>query len=165
MSKDLFGAMSISASGMTAQRKRMDAIAKNIANTETTRSENGEVYKRRFVELTTEQNASGGMREPVNHKIELNRTSASHLPGGASRLKPDESLARVNAEEKIDEASGTTFVYEPSHPDADENGYIQVPDINIVTEMVDMVAATRAYEANLAAMKAYQSMFNKSLEI
>lgn len=165
MSDDLFGAMSISASGMSAQRKRMDAIAKNIANSETTRSENGEVYQRRFVDMTVEATRRGGVREPVNHKIELNRTSSSHISGGASRLNSDETLSRVNAEEKIDEASGTTFVYEPSHPDADEKGYIQVPDINIVTEMVDMVAATRAYEANLAAMKAYQSIFNKSLEI
>ena len=165
MSEDFLGSMSISASGMSAQRKRMEAIAKNIANVETTRDENGDLYRRRFVELTSSEESRAPLRRPVTHKITLERTSARHLSGGASKLGDGEELSIVKAEEVVDLTSDHSLVFEPAHPDADENGYVKVPDINTVTEMVDMVAATRAYEANLAAMKAYQSMFNKSLEI
>ena len=165
MSEDLFGPMAVSASGMSAQRKRMEAIAKNIANAETTRDENGDLYRRRFVELTSTQESREALRKPLTHRLSLERTSARHISGGASKLGDGDDLAIVDAEEVVDETSDFSLVFEPAHPDADESGYVKVPDINTITEMVDMVAATRAYEANLAAMKAYQSMFNKSLEI
>ncbi len=166
MGDDLFGSMSISASGMSAQRKRMDAIARNIANAETTPAGKGEVYKRHFVEVTSAEAGKARKSRAASHTIRLEKTSSRHLPGTARRLASGADNAPVvRAQEKVDADAGFTYVYEPAHPQADENGYIKVPDINTVTEMVDMVAATRAYEANLAAMKAYKSMFNKSLEI
>ncbi len=94
------------------------------------------------------------------------RTSARHLSASSTRSSGDPGRpGTVEAREIEDQNANVVRIFDPHHPDADEAGYVEMPDINTVTEMVDMVAATRAYEANLAAMKAYQSMFNKSLEI
>ena len=166
MSGDLFGPMGISAAGLTAQRKRMETIAKNLANAGTTRGDDGEIYARRRIELTAgEDTPARGAARPA-HRVSMVRTSARHLSASAPRGSVDPgSAGTVEAREIEDTFASVVRVFDPHHPDADEGGYVEMPDINTVTEMVDMVAATRAYEANLAAMKAYQSMFNKSLEI
>lgn len=165
MSNDLFGPLAISASGLSAQRKRMEAIAKNIANAETTRSEDGGVYRRRGVRITGSETSTVGQDRPASHRLPLARTSPTHFGArGLQRLEAS-SLPTVEAEEVVDESSGFTLVYDPNHPDADGEGYVRMPDVNAVTEMIDMMSATRAYEANLAAMRAYQSMVSRSLEI
>jgi flagellar basal-body rod protein FlgC len=164
MGQDLFGPMSISAAGMSAQQKRMTAIAKNIANAEVTKAEDGEPYKRRTVEFSL----AGPSAEPPLAAVPapLVRTSPEHMapqalaPGAAGAGTPT-----VQATEVADPNAGYQLVFDPKHPDAGPDGYVRMPDVNAVTEMVDMVAATRAYEANLAAMKAYQHIVSKSLEI
>ncbi|MFH1278411.1 MAG: flagellar basal body rod protein FlgC [Candidatus Eisenbacteria bacterium] len=166
MSGDLFGPMDISAAGLSAQRKRMETIARNLANAGTTRGDDGEIYARRRIEMTAGEDGSARpARRPV-HRVSMARTSARHLQASEPRRAGGPGRAgTVEAREVADQDAGTIRVFDPHHPDADEQGYVEMPDINTVTEMVDMVAATRAYEANLAAMKAYQSMVNKSLEI
>ena len=166
MSNDLFGVMGISAAGLSAQRKRMETIAKNIANADTTRSEEGGPYRRRRVAIEAVEGKEPSRPRAAEHRVSLSRTAPGHLSGTATkRSASGGSPPSLNAEEVVDENAGVELVFDPSHPDADEKGYVRMPDINTVTEMVDMVAATRAYEANLAAMKAYQSMVTKSLEI
>jgi len=166
MSKDLFGAMGISAAGLSAQRKRMETIAKNIANAETTRSEEGGPYKRRRVAIESSEGSAPSRPRAAEHRVSLSRTSPGHLGGSERRRSASAGEGpSLDAREVVDENAGVNLLFDPSHPDADEKGYVRMPDINTVTEMVDMVAATRAYEANLAAMKAYQSMVTKSLEI
>ncbi len=165
MSSDLFGAMSISASGMSAQRLRMEAIAKNLANADATRSADGEVYQRKRVSITASEAGQNDPGRRHSSRITLTRTAPGHIPAAGLRQAPEKSLPVVTAKEVTSESDAFIYVYEPHHPDADEKGYIKMPDIDTMTEMVDMVAATRAYEANLAAMKAYQNMVNKSLDI
>ena len=103
---------------------------------------------------------------PQNIKgVSLARTSPMHLGGGTRRAAAPGAIPVVDAEEVVDPDADVRIVHDPSHPDADEEGFVRMPDINSVTEMVDMMAATRAYEANLAAMRAYQTMVGKSMEI
>lgn len=132
----LLSSFDISASGLTAQRVRMDVISNNIANVDTTRGANGSPFQRQVVLL--QQRSSGRFRKVQN--------------GVAVRkIVPDTSPGRL--------------VYEPGHPDADENGYVRYPNVNIVMEMTDMISATRAYEANVTALNAAKNMAMKALEI
>ncbi len=168
MSKDLFGAMGVSAAGLSAQRMRMEAIAKNIANAQTTRSgEDGQAYRRRRVVINASEETRVARKRTASHKLRLSCTSSMHINGGSgsTRRSREATEPALDAQEMIDPNSAFTMVFDPSHPDAGPDGYVQMPDINTVTEMVDMMTATRAYEANLSAMKAYQNIVTKSLDI
>lgn len=134
--------MDISGSALTAQRLRMDIIAENIANAQTTRTASGQPYRRKIV-LMGENNASFAQQ----------LAKAKGLGGG------------VKVTGIIEDQSPLTPVYDPSHPDADENGYVHMPNVNTVTEMIDMISATRSYEANITAINAFKNMAFKSLEI
>jgi len=139
-----------SASALTAQRLRMDVISSNIANAETTRGRyvNGrwEPYTRKMVVL-----------EPV--RPSFSNVLNSKLSGGAIRSS-GVKVARV-----VEDATPAKLVYNPTHPDADENGYVRMPNVDILKEMVDMISATRSYEANVTALNASKAMFTKALEI
>lgn len=133
----LFGGLGISASGMTAERLRMDVIAENLANAESTRGADGQPYRRKSVVLGE--------------------------AGGVSSFQ--DVLAGVQVKEvKQDDGPGRK-VYDPTHPDADAQGYITLPNVNTVTEMVDLITATRGYEANVQAMNAAKQMFSRTLDI
>jgi len=164
MAKDMFVSMSVSASGMSAQRKRMETIAENIANADATRSAEGGPYRRKetvFRSVDVERTRNESRPE---HQVSLHRTSPAHLPGRVPSTT-QESISKVEASEVQAQEDLFDLVYEPGHPDADEEGFVRMPNVNTVTQMVDMIAATRAYEANLSAMKAYQAIVEKSLEI
>ena len=165
MAGDLFTSMTISASGMSAQRKRMEAIAKNIANADTVRSDDGQAYRRKRVVITGTESPKGERKRAAVPRMCLTQTSPMHIGGGAQGLSRKPAVPVVDAQEVVDENAKTTLVFDPHHPEAGKDGYVRIPEINTVIEMVDMASATKAYEANLAAMKAYQSMFKKSLEI
>lgn len=138
-----FRGMRISASGLSAERLRMDTIASNIANATTTRGEDGKPYVRK-VALFQE-----------NLDKQLNKTSN----------EVENNLLGVKAVGVEEDSSPLRRVYDPAHPDADETGYVTMPNVNILNEMADMIAATRAYEANVNAINAEKSMFSKALEI
>jgi flagellar basal-body rod protein FlgC len=137
-----FSSLRISASGLSAERLRMDTIASNIANATTTRGENGKPYVRKIAVF--EENLKKATGSDGEHKDEF-------LGVKAVAIAEDQSPLRR--------------VYDPSHPDADEGGYVTMPNVNILNEMADMIAATRAYEANVNAMNAEKGMFSKALEI
>jgi flagellar basal-body rod protein FlgC len=142
----------------------MDAIADNIANSETTRTEQGGPYKRKLVvfkagaqQTFAKALAWSGTRLDTTHvrHFEVGDaifTDSEHLPGG------------VEAQQKED-PSEFKMVHDPSHPDADENGYVRMPNVNVVTEMVDMIAASRAFEANVTVISAAKGIAKDSLEI
>ena len=133
-----FSSFDISASGIHAQRTRMDAIANNIANAESTRTPEGGPYRRqRVIFKTTYEEAIGNRSAP----------------------------AGVQVEGVVEDPTDYKTVYDPGHPDADANGYVRLPNINVVEEMVDMISATRAYEANVTAMNATKSMISSAIEI
>lgn len=142
----LFQAFDISASGMTAERFRIDTIAENIANINTTRTENGEPYRRKIVTFG-EKSVT-----PFSSYYESARARAV---GNGVKVT------------SVREDTETDFVkqYDPSHPDADENGYVSYPNVNTVTEMTNLIDATRAYEANTTAFEATKSMVQAALKI
>lgn len=143
-------ALNISASGMSAQRLRMDLIAQNIANVNTTRDENGDVYRRKTVlfEART-QDSFSTMLAQTQH------TSATNLVGNGVKVS-----AIVE-----DHVTAMKMVYDPGNPDADENGYVTLPNVNTVTEMTNLIDATRSYEANITAFNATKNMLLKGLEV
>lgn len=156
----LFTAFDISATGMSAQRYRMDVISENVANANTTRTQDGTPYRRKVVTFTTQ---------------ETDRTSnfghvLDHIVG--ERFAKDQK-AREDAIgygvkiTKISEDNDTpmNMVYDPSHPDADENGYVTYPNVNIITEMTNLIDASRAYEANNTALGASKSISMKGLNL
>jgi flagellar basal-body rod protein FlgC len=162
--KNIFSAFNISASGMSAQRQRMNVIAENMANAETTKTAEGGPYQRKVVrfEAGAEQQFSQRLAQ---ERIRISQTNASHLPGTARRISRTRDIdPGVRATEGIAN-DDFKLVYEPGHPDADENGYVKLPNINVVTEMVDMMAASRAFEANTTAINAIKQMAKASLEI
>lgn len=137
-----FNSLRISASGLSAERLRMDTIASNIANASTTRGEDGKPYVRKIAVF----------QENLNKAIASNKDSGSKFLG-------------VKAVGVVEDESELRRVYDPSHPDADEEGYVLMPNVNILNEMADMIAATRAYEANVTVMNNTKAMFSKALEI
>ena len=141
--------MSISASALTATRLRMDTISENIANMNTTRTASGEAYRRKYV---------------VFQEIGDDRLRGRRFSSYLNRAKsPAEGGVRVTYIGEDD--SDFKLDYDPSHPDADENGYVQKPNVDVVQEMVDMMSAYRAYEANITALNTLKDMAVKTLEI
>ncbi len=132
----LFDGMTISATGMTAERLRMDLIASNLANMNTTRTADGGPYQRQTAVFS----------EIVNQT--------------RSRVGSGVQVVGIHHDN-----SPPQMVHEPSHPDADEQGYVDYPHVNVIHEMVDMMTATRAYEANVTSVNAFKGMFLKALEI
>ena len=131
----LFDSLRISASGMTAERVRMDVIAENLANANTTRGVDGQPYQRKEVILQE---------------------------GGSSF---QQALDGVKVAGVVADPSPPRRVYDPSHPDADQQGFVSLPNVTPVTEMVDMITASRGYEADVQAMNQAKQMFLKALEI
>jgi flagellar basal-body rod protein FlgC len=139
----------ISASGLLAQRLRLDTIANNIANAQTTRTQAGGPYQRQDVVFMAQEPESG----PPTPLPAAFRTQSQSVDGGVR-------VAQITT----DNTPGTR-VYDPTHPDADQNGYVTYPNVNPVVEMTNMVSATRSYEANLAVVDAVKTMALKALDI
>lgn len=145
----MFNALNISATGMTAQRLRMDILSENMANVKTTRTEDGSPYVRKNV-VFREKDCST-FQAALTTQLKLNNTYIGNGVKVTSIVEDTETPMNV--------------VYEPSHPDADENGYVTYPNVNVVTEMTDLIDASRAYEANITAFNATKAMALKALEI
>lgn len=143
----IFRGINISASGLTAQRTRMDVIAKNIANASTTRAQNGEPYRRQVAVFKAAEGQTS-FREILSRK-----KAGSSSKGGVE-------LVGI-----LDDKTPFRMVYNPGHPDADAQGYVRMSNVDPVTEMVDMISATRSYEANVTALSSTKSMLLKALEI
>jgi len=136
--------LAISSSGLSAQRLRMNLISSNMANVNTTRTESGEPYKRKDVIFEAVQ--TGGFKDVLEERM-------GEAGGGVK-------VARV-----IEDNKPFVEKFDPGHPDADENGYIRLPNVNIVEEMVNMISASRSFEANATAVRATKDMTAIALEI
>lgn len=130
----VFSGMRISASGLSAERLRMDIISSNVANAQTTRTENGGAYKRKVATFAENYDEKLGMLGVKTVSIEEDKSPLRKL-------------------------------YEPEHPDADEQGYVEYPNVDMLTEMSDLMVASRAYESNVDTLNAQKSMISKALEI
>ncbi|MDW5300481.1 MAG: flagellar basal body rod protein FlgC [Sedimentibacter sp.] len=138
--------LNISGSGLTAQRLRMDVISENIANIDTTRTENGEPYRRKMVVLSSiDSNSFKDMMVKNLNDYEITRG--------------------VEVSDILEDQSEFKLVYNPEHPDADENGYVSMPNVDSLKETVDMMEAYRAYQANVTALNTTKQMAVKALEI
>lgn len=143
---DIFSALDIGASGMSAQRTLMDVISMNLANIKTTRTMDGPgPYVRKSVAMQS---------TPVDSPFSKAMASAM-----------DRELAGVKVNGLVNDNRPARLVYEPGHPDANPDGYVAYPDINVVEEMANMITAMRSYEASSASIGTAKSMFNKALEI
>ena len=142
---DFFSSMRVSATGLDAQMKRMNTISSNIANAETTRAEGGGPYKR---------------KDPVM-AAQTDRESFGEI----LKNEMDENVQGVQVTEIAEDTRAPRMVYNPSHPDANPEGYVAMPNVNTVEEMANMISAQRSYEANVTAMNAAKAMANKALEI
>ncbi len=144
----IFSSFNINASGMTAQRYRMDIISENVANANTTRTADGTPYRRKVV--TFEQRGA-----EVGSFSNVFKSASETYQGNGVRVR------------KVSEDTWNDMVmaYDPSHPDADENGYVTYPNVNIVTEMTNLIDASRSYEANATAFNASKAIAVKGLEM
>ncbi|MBQ7705722.1 MAG: flagellar basal body rod protein FlgC [Selenomonadaceae bacterium] len=145
----MFLGIDTSASGLTAERLRMDVISNNIANANTTRTENGGAYKRRYVVFSPRERQAESFEKTLMQTLGENKKSG-------------EGVRAVSIMEDTDPGP---LVYDPGHPDANADGMVEKPNVNIVTEMVDMITAHRAYEANSTVINAAKAMALKTLEI
>lgn len=143
-------ALNISASGMSAQRLRMDIIAQNIANVNTTRDANGEVYRRKTVTFQTKTQDTFSTMLAMSQK-----NNATELIGNGVKVA---SIVE-------DHVTALKQVYDPANPDADENGYVTLPNVNTVTEITNLIDASRSYEANITAFNATKNMLLRGLEV
>ncbi len=147
-----FDGYNVSTSGMSAQRTRINVVSSNIANAKTTHTLEGGPYKKQQVVFEDVLVASG--KKTNTNDIETTNNKNS-----------DVSLRGVGVKSIIQSDAKPVMRYEPSHPDADEKGYVAYPDINPVVEMVDLIEATRSYEANLASFNTHKNIDSKTLEI
>lgn len=145
----MFLGIDAAASGLTAERLRMDVISNNIANANTTRTREGGAYHRRYVVFEPRQARS---QSPFD----------SMLQSMTDKATAGEGVRAVSIE--ADPEQGP-LVYDPGHPDANAEGYVERPNVNIVSEMVDMITASRAYEANATSINAAKAMVNRVLDI
>lgn len=138
----VFSAMEVSASGLSAQRTRMNTIASNMANAQTTRTEAGGAYKR---------------VDPVFEAVRVERVTAL--------TAAEEAVREVRVANIVQDQRPGTLVYQPGHPDANPEGYVEFPNVNVVEEMVNMITASRAYEAGVTSIEAVKGMAQSALDL
>ncbi len=141
----LFDAIDTAASGLSAERMRMDVTAENLANAQTTRGADGQPYRRKVVTL---EQAGDGFGATLDGALKGNGAGAGVRVAGITQ-----------------DATPNRLVYDPGHPDADARGYVSMPNVQPVTEMVDLISASRGYEANVTVMQTAKQMFAKTLDI
>ncbi|GBE30667.1 MAG TPA: flagellar basal body rod protein FlgC [Bacteroidetes bacterium] len=163
--RGIFSSIDISATGLSANRRRMDAIAENIANVNTTRTDEGGPYRRRISVFREDVRDAQiyRAREETEGGLALETTRNDHIHSSHTRVQARDFSGVQQLE--LRDNSTPDYYYDPSHPDANEFGYVARPKINIITEMTDMIAATRNYEANVSAIDAAKSIAKRALEI
>jgi flagellar basal-body rod protein FlgC len=154
----LFDAIDIAGSGLTAERVRMDVTAENLANAQTTRTPAGGPYRRQEVVL---QQAAGNFTSALEGAMEgpSAEGAAQQPPAASGGARP----GGVQVAAIVNDRTPDKVVYDPSNPEADAKGYVRMPNVDAVTEMTDLIAESRSYEANVTAMQTSKSMFNATL--
>jgi flagellar basal-body rod protein FlgC len=145
--RPMFGSLAIASSGLSAQRMRMEVIAQNLANAETTRTPEGGAYQRKIVNVEAVKPLEEGQTSDPT------KADTTDVYGGVR-------VASIST----DKTEGA-LVYDPGHPDADKNGYVRMPNVSITDEMMDLMNARRLYEANATVFQVARAMLHKSLDI
>jgi flagellar basal-body rod protein FlgC len=144
----LFDAIDVTGSGLSAERLRMDVTSENLANAQTTKGADGQPYRRKEVVL-----AEAGGQGSFGNALRVALGDASSPARG------------VHVAGIVNDSTPLKRIYDPGHPDADKSGYVTMPNVNPVTEMTDLISASRAYEADVTAMQTAKQMFVKTLDI
>jgi flagellar basal-body rod protein FlgC len=152
---------------MRAQRLRQNCISSNLANIETTRTAEGGPYRRQFVVFEAQSDRRDVKLVQKQEGLSGSATDENHLTIPPEQFPRDERFFGngVDVTEIREDSRPPRMVYNPAHPDADKNGYVAMPNVNVIEEMTDMIAATRAYEANVTAFNATKSMLQQGLSL
>jgi len=160
----MFSGLNISSAGLSAQRKRMNAIASNLANAETTKTEKGGPYRRKIVQLKAKgEHLFGAALRQAG--LRLSTTNQAHMADVPVPVQGGEQVDQTITATESEDSTPARPVYDPGNPDANPDGYVNMPNVNIVTEMVGMMSASRTFEANVVAIDAAKTMAKDSLEI
>lgn len=156
--------MRTAARGMAAQRRKLGAATENLANANTSRTEDGDPYALKRVTQEVEEESYAQLQQrQTDPELELRSTNGQHLEGGSERL--ERKMEGLGPTTEIEEVERERLEYDPSHPDADEEGYVHYPDVNVAQEMARMTSANRVYEANLSAVDATKKMVRETLKM
>ena len=150
-----FSSMNIVGSGMTAQQARLDVISENITNINPTRTESGGAYRRKITIMQSES-GKNGFREAM---------SRAARKGHATSNRGFEQAGGVKIVEIAEDQTEMPFIYDPTHPDANEEGYVEMPNITLVKEVTDAMAASQAFSANVTAFNALKQVVQRGLDI
>lgn len=160
-----FPGFDISAKGLSIQRKKMNLIAENIANANTINAETNQPYKRKTLEVKQSQGVFANSQADQVQTIPLFTSNENHINGNIPGNFVNSGSAPNQMQNEIEDNSPGDKVYMPESPNADGKGYVQLSNVNIITEMTDMIVATRSYEANLTAFNSSKQMAKDTLEI
>jgi flagellar basal-body rod protein FlgC len=160
MTNGILSAIRTTLSGLSVNMRKMEVISENMANVEKSPDENGNVYQKKVVEFGRQTRARRS-RFADALKMNLKKSNGSHIQPGGSSSRYDQKSSEI----KVVEKEGEKLVYNPTHPKADEKGFVKMPDINMIEEMVGLIGASRTYEANVTVINAAKQMAKKSLEI
>jgi len=167
--KPMFRTLAVAASGLTAQRARLETIAGNIANAEVTRTPDGGPYRRRFAQLDVAGGATYVPSLPALPRVAGAGTPFAPVPPAdplvAPSAEPGLDANGVQVSGIVEDASEGPLVYEPGHPDADANGYVRYPNVRITDEIVDLMDARRVFEANATVFQSAKQMLRRSIDI
>ncbi|MFQ6009240.1 MAG: flagellar basal body rod protein FlgC [Candidatus Zixiibacteriota bacterium] len=161
----ILNAIEIASQGLSVQRAKMNTVAENIANAETTETEQGGPYRRQRVIVKSDKKKGAFSTLMNDARLRLACTNERHIKGKPLPTSRGIELSSVKMKTVTDPASSYRLVYDPTHPQADKDGYVKMPDVEIVTEMVDMMAASRAYEANTVVISTAKQMAKDALDI
>ncbi|MAT57543.1 MAG: flagellar basal body rod protein FlgC [Ignavibacteriae bacterium] len=164
-----FSSFNMSAKGMSIQKRKMDLVAENMANSDTTKTKEGIPYQRKYLVVKNEETfANNFSAAQGNLTLKMARSESAHLqPAKFSGPVNNQQLSNdtgIESNIEVDKTQGN-LVYMPDHPDASNEGYVELPNVNVVNEMVEMISATRSYEANLTAFNSSKQIAKDSLEI
>lgn len=159
-----FFGFEISARGLSIQRKKMNLIAENLANGNSVRTEDGQPIQRKMLQVIQKEDSFSQQIKDVAETIKLRVTNPHHIKRTQQSTISNSPDSDLSIKVVKDNSKGDV-VYMPEHPNADQNGYVEMSNINTITEMIDMIAATRSYEANLTAFNSSKQMVKDSLEI
>jgi flagellar basal-body rod protein FlgC len=171
--RPMFSALAIASSGLSAQRARMEVIAQNLANAETTRTPQGGPYQRQTVSLQATQPQNEGLNAQIGQSI-IAGMPAPPVPAVPPIVPLNQSVLGTGTTQPTgavqvaaigtDKSEGS-MVYDPGHPDADKNGYVHMPNVSVTDEMIDLMNARRVYEANATVFQVARTMLHKAIDI
>lgn len=162
---ELFSSLKISGAGLSLNRRKLNVTAENIANAETTRTEQGGPYRRKSVVVSGKKQKVDFNTELQKYTLGLNRTDNEHFQTSKKYGQSELEMILPQSRETADPRGKVKMVYDPAHPDANEDGFVEMPDINILIEMVNMMTAQRSYEANASTLEATKNIYSAALDI